>query len=133
MFICFSCNCDNCSKNLGFKVDYHLFENINIDGKSYCDLVNGAMNKDKRCILELSKLHPSDFASYQHGAVLIEVINVTTESEYLKIIDHLDSKSKIAIYYTLWAGCEFTKNPKFAKKSVEEVFAEVAQQCRDSL
>lgn len=50
------------------------------------------------------------------------------DMNYLKM-----TKAYIAIYYTLWAGCEFTKNSKFAKKSVEEVFAEVAQQCRDSL
>ena len=38
----YSCHSDNCSKNLSFELDYHLFEDIKINGKTYCELVNGA-------------------------------------------------------------------------------------------
>ncbi|MBK8968383.1 MAG: hypothetical protein IPM36_17305 [Lewinellaceae bacterium] len=101
----YSCNTDNCSDKLGFKIDYHLFDDIKIDGKSYCDLVNGAIKADKGCVLALSKVNVGDFASYQHGAVLIEVIDKLTEPEYLKIISKLDDKERKAIYYSyVWAG-----------------------------
>ena len=126
-----SCNTDNCSDNLGFKLDYHLFDNINMNGKSYCDLVNGALKADKQSVLELSKVEVGDFASYQHGAVLIEVINKLTESEYLKIINQLNDKEKKAIYYSyVWAGLEYTPNPKFAKKHIEVVFPELTKQLK---
>jgi hypothetical protein len=127
----YSCNTDNCSDKLGFKLDYHLFDDIKMNGKSYCDLVNGALNGDKECVLELSKINVGDFASYQHGAVIIEVINKLTESEYLKIINRLDDKEKRAIYYSyVWAGLEFTPNPKFRKKHIEGAFPELTKQLK---
>ena len=39
----YSCHSDNCSKNLSFELDYHLFEDIKINGKTYCELVNGGL------------------------------------------------------------------------------------------
>ncbi len=126
-----SCNTNNCSDKLGFELDYHLFDEININGKSYCDLVNEALKNDKESILELSTINVSDFASYQHGAVLIEVINKVTESEYLKIIKKLDDKERKAIYYSyIWAGLEFTPNPKYKKKTIEIAFPELTKQLK---
>lgn len=127
----YSCNTDNCSEQLGFKLDYHLFDEINMNGKSYCDLVNGALKGDKESVLELSKVSVGDFASYQHGAVLIEVINKLTESEYLKIISNLDPKEKKAVYYSyVWAGLDYTPNPKFSKKHIEVAFPELTKQLK---
>ncbi len=127
----YSCNIDNCSDKLGFKLDYHLFDEINMNGKTYCVLVNEALKGDKESILELSKINVSDFATYQHGAVLIEVINKMTESEYLKIINQLDDKERKAIYYSyVWAGLEFTPNPKYKKKHIEIAFPELTKQLK---
>ena len=95
-----SFNIDNCSEKLGFKLDYHLFDHIKVNGKSYCDIVNSALKGDKEFIVILSKVNVGDFASYQHGAVLIEVINIISESEFLKLINQLDDKEKKAIYYS---------------------------------
>lgn len=127
----YSCNTDNCSEKLGFKLDYHLFDDINVNGKSYCDLVNEAMKGDKECVLELSEVSVGDFASYQHGAVLIEIIDKISESEYLNIINQLDNKERRAIYYSyIWAGLEFTPNPKYKKKHIEIAFPELAKQLK---
>lgn len=126
LFLC-SCNTDNCSKKLGFELDYHLFDRINIGGKSYCDLVNGAMSGSNEYILDLSKVDIGDFASYQHGAVLIEIIDKISESEYLKLINQLNDKEKKNIYYKIWAGLEFTPNPKYKKKHIEIAFPELTK------
>lgn len=126
-----SCNSDNCSEKLGFKLDYHLFDDIKVNGMSYCDLVNGALEGDKECVLELSKISVSDFGSYQHGAVLIEVIDNLSESEYLKLINQLQIKERKAIYYSyVWAGLEFTPNPKYQKKRIEIAFPELTKQLK---
>lgn len=117
-----SCNIDNCSQQLGFKLDYHLFNEVNINGMSYCALVNKSLEGDKECILILSKLDVTDFASYQHGAVLIEVIDKITELEYLKLIEPLSKKQKYAIYYKLWAGLEFTQNKRYKGKNIDTAF-----------
>ena len=42
----YSCHSDNCSKKLSFELDYHLFEDIKINGKTYCELVNAALKGD---------------------------------------------------------------------------------------
>lgn len=129
MLLC-SCNTDNCSEKLGFKLDYHLFDDIKINGKSYCDLVNEAMSGNKESVLELSKINIGDFASYQHGAVLIEVIDKLSEPEYLKIIESLDDKERKAVYYKIWAGLEFTPNPKYEKKHIEVAFPELTKELK---
>ncbi|CAN5420768.1 hypothetical protein BH20BAC1_BH20BAC1_01240 [soil metagenome] len=118
-----SCNRDNCSKNVGFKVDYHLFSKINIDGDTYCNLVNKALKGDVDPIRQLSKIKVYDGASYQHGAILIEVIDKISEQEYLNIIQILNNKEKKHIYYSvLAAGLEYTSNPKYMGKSIENAF-----------
>ena len=120
------CNIDNCSDKIGFKLDYYLFDHIEVNGKSYCDLVNGALKGKKESVLELSKINIGDGASYEHGAVLIEVIDKLTELEYLKIINPLDVKERKAIYSSyVWAGLEFTRNPKYQKKRIEIAFPEL--------
>lgn len=126
-----SCNTDNCSDKVGFKLDYHLFDQIKVNGKSYCDLVNGAMKGDEKSITALSKVNVGDGASYQHGAVLIEVIDKLSEKEYLKIISQLNEKERRAIYYSyVWAGLNFTSNPKYKKKHIEKVFPELTKELK---
>ncbi|HZH88779.1 MAG TPA: hypothetical protein VFD78_06325 [Chitinophagaceae bacterium] len=127
VFISYSCNIDNCSKNLSFKLDYHLFEKIKINNRTYCELVNGALEGNEILILDLSKVSIDDFGSYQHGAVLIDIIDKITIGEYLKIISSLTKKEKKQLYYTIWAGLEFTPNPKYKDKRMENVFPELSE------
>lgn len=123
----YSCNSDNCSKNLGFKLDYHLFDDINVNNKSYCQLVNDALEGNKEAILDLSKVNVSDFASYQHGAVLIEVIDKITLDKYLEIVSTVSDKDKRKLYHTIWAGFEFTTNPKFVNKKIDIAFPKIIE------
>ena len=123
----YSCHSDNCSKNLSFELDYHLFEDININGKTYCELVNRALKGDKDSILNLSKISVGDFGSYQHGAVLIEIIDIVTIDKYLIIVSSLSEKEKKQLYYTIWAGLEFTPNPKYEGKHIETIFPELKE------
>lgn len=123
----YSCHSDNCSKKLSFELDYHLFEDIKINGKTYCELVNGALKGDKDSILNLSKISVGDFGSYQHGVVLIEIIDIVTVDKYLMIVSSLSEKEKKQLYYTIWAGLEFTPNPKYKGKHIETIFPELKE------
>lgn len=126
-FVLYSCNSDNCSKNVGFKLDYHRFKDVRVNGKTYCELVNKSLKGDKKSILNLSKISIGDFGSYQHGAVLIEVIDKVTIVEYLKIVSSLNEKEKKKLYYTIWAGLEFTPNPKYESKNIQKLFPELTE------
>lgn len=119
----YSCNVDNCSKNLGFKLDYHLFEYIKVDGDTYCELINKSLKKDSKAILKLSKITLNDgVSSYQHGAVLLEVIDKLGELRYCEIIDKMSEKEKRKVYYAILAGLDYTENPKYFGKKIEDVF-----------
>ena len=124
----FSCNTDNCSKNLGFNLDYHLFDDIKVNGNTYCQLVNKALRGNKQAIIDLSKIEVGDGASYQHGAVLIEVIDKISEKEYLNTISSLSNKEKKTIYYSfIEAGLEYTSNEKYRKKNIEIAFPKLSK------
>ncbi|MDH6310939.1 hypothetical protein M2451_003803 [Dysgonomonas sp. PFB1-18] len=76
ILILFACNNDNCSKKLKYvKLNYYLFEHISLDGSSYCCLVNESLTSNENSILKLSKIEVSDGATYEHCAVLLEIID----------------------------------------------------------
>ena len=95
VLILISCNTDNCSSKLDFKLDYHLFDSVNIDDSNYCDLVLQSLDKNRRSIVKISKVDLSDFASYQHGAVLVNIIEKYGEEEYVnEIFNNLSTEEK---------------------------------------
>ena len=118
----YSCNIDTCSEKLPFKLDYHLFSHIEVNGDTYCEMVNKAFNNDDEIILVLSKMELYDFAAYQHGAVLIEIIDCYSEQKYCDLISRLSELEKKHIYYTVRGGLEFTPNNKFQNKDIQDVF-----------
>lgn len=122
-----SCNNINCSKEIGVQLDHHLFAHINIDDNSYCDIAINAMKGDQQAIASLSKIDVHDGASYQHGAVLIEVIDKISEEKYLQVVNSFDKKEKMLIFYSVWAGLDFTSNTKYKRKRIEVVFPELSK------
>lgn len=127
-----SCNNDNCSKNVGFNLSYHLFKDVRINGKTYCKLVNQSLEGDLTAVRELSSVKVLDGASYEHGAVLIEVIDKISEKNYLEAIKNFSEKEKKYIYYSiLSAGLEFTQNPKYEKRDIESVFPILSKNIKD--
>ena len=104
-----SCNRDDCSD----KLDYHLFESIKVDGNDYCDLVLLSLENDKNSVINISKVDLSDFASYQHGAVLINVIEKYGEDRYIKdVFNDLSNEKRNLVIASLKAGVEFYKSSK---------------------
>ena len=126
LLFCF-CSKDRCSEEIGFKLDYHLFNKINVKGQSYCDIIKKSLNGEKEAIIDLSKVKVSDGASYQHGAVLIIVIDKLSESKYLEYISDLNQEEKSTIYYAIWAGLDFTNNQNYEGKRIEQAFPELAK------
>ncbi|MFD2907176.1 hypothetical protein ACFSX9_00365 [Flavobacterium ardleyense] len=117
-----SCNNYNCTSKFGFELDSHLFSSIKVNGNTYCELVNGAFLGDELCIANLLKVDVKDFASYQHGAVLIELIDKIGEVDFLNKTAILSRKEKKNIYYSIKAGLEFIPNIKYHKKHLHSIF-----------
>jgi hypothetical protein len=117
----YSCNQDNCSKNIGFKLDYHLFDQINVGGKTYCELVNEALQGDVGAIANLSKVEVHDGATYQHGRVLIKVIEKLSETKYIAVLANFTDKEKKLVYYSLWAGLQYNSDSRSQKAQFVEI------------
>jgi hypothetical protein len=124
-----SCNIDNCSKKLKYtKLNYYLFSNININGDTYCDLVNKSLLGNKKSIVNLSKIAVYDGAVYEHGAVLLEVIDKISETEYVNIIIHeqLTKNERRYLLNNLSAGLDYTKNEKWYQfSSINDLYPSI--------
>ncbi|WP_394748246.1 hypothetical protein [Spongiimicrobium salis] len=105
-----SCNIDNCSDKLPLDLDYHLFQSIKVEDQSYCDLVNAAFLQNQKAIRNLSILEISDFASYQHGVVLITLLDEISEEKYFPIYKSLNVEQKKYLISNLEAGMELLSN-----------------------
>jgi hypothetical protein len=121
--IFYSCNKDNCSTKLGFTLSYNLFDDIDVNGDTYCDLVSKSLNDNEKSITELCKLKFNDGASYEHGAAIIEVINKISEKKFTAIFRKLDNEEKKYLYNSiLFAGLEFTNNLNYKGKHISKAF-----------
>ena len=122
LFLC-SCNLDTCSKRLGFTLSYYAFSSVKIDGSTYCELVNQSLDGNEKAIINLSKVNVHDGAGYEHGAVLIEVIDRISEEKYVGLLkDSFKTQDIGKVFAYLRAGLDFTDNPKYNRKKVEEAF-----------
>lgn len=118
-----SCNKDNCSTKLGFTLSYNLFDEVDVNGDTYCDLVSKSLNSNETAIIELCKLKFNDGASYEHGAVIIEVINKISEKKFITIFNRLDDKEKKYLYNSiLCAGLEFTTDEDYKGTHISKAF-----------
>lgn len=115
-----SCNIDNCSKNFSFKLDYHLFDHVYVEGQTYSDLVNNSLEGDSVAIIRLSLLRDFDgWAFQEHGMVILDIIERISEKKYCQIINDLSVEEKKSIYDNVCAGLE--GKGIFAQRSCNEV------------
>lgn len=97
-----SCNRDTCSKRLGFELDYYFFQGIYANGCTYCKLVNRSLKGDSSTTISLSNLQINEGdSSFQHGAVLIEVIDRVTEERHWDMIKNVKDKKIYTIRFAL--------------------------------
>lgn len=128
LFFVGACNLDTCSKRLGFSLDYYMFEKVRVGRSTYCELVNQSLDGNETAITNLSKVDVYDGASYQHGAVLIEVIDKISERKYLDLIQtQLPENMRRRTLSYLHAGMDYTENAKYKGKKMEEAFPLLSQ------
>lgn len=116
--------CNNCSQVKGIKIPELL--NRSVD-ESYCKLLERALELDKDAIIEISVFDVFDSASYEHGYVLIRLIEKIGEEEYLKAIKNVSVEQKKSIESYLWAGLEYGGNKIYSNKKLNEVLPLLAE------
>lgn len=107
LFATVACN-KTCKHAAGVELDEHLFSDVVIDGRPYCATVNAALLGDSSAIKELSVYARFDgVAAYQHGAVLIEIVNTIHEDRYLKVLGDLSPYESTSLANSLEAGIDY--------------------------
>ncbi|WP_160112004.1 hypothetical protein [Aquimarina sp. AU58] len=117
-------SCSNCREIQGIKISELL--NRQIDDL-YCDTLDKAIKLDKEAIIKISTYKISDAAGYDHGYVLISLIEKIGEQEYLKAIENLSLEEKSSIESYLWVGMEYGGNKIYEYKKLNEVLPLLAK------
>lgn len=118
-----SCNYgQNCNKEYvsNYLIDYTLERDYD-----YCKLLNESLNEDIIAIKKISLLKFYDGMTYEHGAVLLEIIDNVGEKKYLEAIRSLSSDEKVIIKSYLYAGLDFTQNTRFKDKKLKDTLNEI--------
>lgn len=118
------CNNDNCSEKIGIKLDYHLFTNVKIGNMTYCDMVSKSLDGDSIAICNLLSVRDLDgVACYQHGVVLIKIIDKLTEEVFIHDIEGMEiDKIRFALNSNLPSGFEFIGKGRFQNSNIMDSF-----------
>lgn len=115
-----SCRQNTCENKFEFKIGTQLLYQADKSDYKYCSLIEKSINGSPEAVKKLSLLYFDSGFGYEHGAVLIEVIDRIGEDEYYKIISQLSEKQQKKALYNVRAGFEAIENPKYKNKSFEK-------------
>lgn len=110
-----SCSKYNCSNNYisNYLLDYSIEKEYD-----YCNLFNSAKEGNEQHIKKFFLLPFYDGLAYEHGAVLLELIDVLGEKKIIESLKSINEKEKKLIQGYLMVGLDFTQNPKFKGKKL---------------
>ncbi|MDY3529838.1 hypothetical protein PG593_08625 [Riemerella anatipestifer] len=88
----------------------------------YCKLLKVALTGDKNAIKKLSLLEFDNAVGYDHGEVIVDLITVIGESEYIKAISTVNRDQKKIINSYIDVGLEYGNNPLLKGKNCKNAF-----------
>lgn len=123
LFLCHAC-CGHKEIN-GIEVSELLLvvsEEQNID---YCKLLNEATNGNESSIKEIALLKIYDGAAYDHGAVLVDLIEKIGEDKFIQSIRTINNIEKKWIKGYLETGIEYGGNTRIQGQTLKETFPKI--------
>jgi len=121
----FNCWKNYCCNVEGIEPSYLLLTLSNRDDYDYCDSLDQALQGDLLALKRLTMFHFEGGSSYEHGIVLLEVIDRVGENKYLEAVKDFSKKEKKTIDRYLNAGLNFSQNPKFQSQRIDLIFPQV--------
>jgi len=97
-------------------------ENIN-----YCHLVRKSLKFDYESVKNISLLQFYDGAGYEHGSVLLDIIDVIGEEQYIELLNGITDEEKKKIDLNLHLGLHFVEQRRKYNNTweVKEAFPEL--------
>jgi len=92
---------------------------------NYCELLEKSIKNDETSIKKLSLLNFDNAVCYDHGSILVDLINNIGEEKYIKALKPLNNKEKNKVKSYLEVGLLYYKNEKYKDKSIKEVFPKI--------
>lgn len=122
LFVC--CINSNVKTISGIKVSVQVLVVSSEHGFNYEKTLKSALNGND---CDLKKISTLDFfdtsVGYDHGAILVEIINEIGEDRFLIAVNDCDRREKIILKGYLRAGMEYGKYPD---KALSELFPKIA-------
>lgn len=121
--ICFVC----CKSKVisGIYVSESLLIVSEEQGIDYCKLLSKAVNGDDVSIMQLSILKIYESTGYDHGAVIVDLIERIGEDKFIHSLKIVSAEQKKLVKWCIEAGIEYGNNPSLHGKAFKEVFPKV--------
>ncbi len=122
--VCFA----DCSRNKsvnGVVVSEQLITVSKEQHIKYCKLLKKAMNGDTDYIKQLSLLEFYDGVGYDHGSVIVDLIEVVGEDKFIQALSAINKEQKQTIESYVEAGLEYGNNPNVQGKTLNEAFPKI--------
>lgn len=95
-------------------------QNIN-----YCKLLNESTKGNTASIRKLALLEISDGAGYEHGAVIVDLIEIIGEDKFIESLATMSKEQKQVVKGFIEAGLEYGNNPNLQTKTFKEAFSKI--------
>lgn len=94
-------------------------ETLDID---YCKILKNATKEDEKAIKQLLLLDIYGAAGYDHGAVIVGLIEFIGEDKIINIVEPMDYEQKASIMSYIEAGLLYGNNSNFNKQEICDAF-----------
>jgi len=91
----------------------------------YCKLLKKAIKKDSTSIRIFTLLEIYDAASYDHGEVIVDLIGIIGEDNFLQALATINNREKAWVEGSIEVGLEYGDNPKYKGKRLKEAFPKI--------
>lgn len=123
LFFCII-SCENKCNINGVEIGSLLIINGEEQGINYCELVEKSFLNDNRAISQLCLLYFENSVGYEHGEVIVSLINQIGEEQFLDAIQGINKSEKNRIESYLDVGLEYG-NYNLKGKTIKETFPKV--------
>jgi hypothetical protein len=116
-------SCKNNSREIdGIDISETVLISSDEQNIDYCNLVEMSLQKHTPSIKTLSLLEYHNAVGYDHGSVLVDIIERVGEDIFINGLNGISITEKITIKSYLMVGLEYGSNPNFEGKTLEHAF-----------
>lgn len=125
IIICvFITSCEKkCTIN-GIEIGHLIISNAEAKGINYCELVEKSLQNDRHSIKQLSLLNFENSVGYEHGEIMVRLINILGEQKFINALDNVNKNEKNMIESYLDVGLEYG-SPSLKNRDAKQVFPEL--------